>query len=91
MSVLCINYLPKTVVDLDNLVNFKGRIAVYRTYDQRYIITHTYLLPYPVVKCFGFQYIETDNGGIKIIKKDKRKIYYPLDPGTADDTAKLTN
>jgi len=77
------------VVDLDDLANFKGRIAVYRTYDQRYIITHTYLLPYPVVKCFGFQYVETDDGQLKIVKKDVRTIFYPFDPGTADDTAKL--
>lgn len=77
------------VVDLDILADQKGRIAVYRTYNQRYIITLTYLLPYPVVKSFGFQYVRTDDGKLKIVKGDKKTIFYPLDPGTADNTAKL--
>ncbi len=79
----------KEVVDLDQLVNFKGRIAVYRTYDQRYIITYTYVLPYPIIKSFGFKYVETDDGQIKIIKNDKRTIFYPLAPGIVNKTAKL--
>lgn len=77
------------VVDLDRLANFKGRIAVYRTYDQRYIITYTYLLPYPLIKSFGFKYVKTDDSHLKIIKKDKRTIFYPLSPGIVDNTAKL--
>ncbi|MCF7890887.1 hypothetical protein K9M78_06670 [Candidatus Bipolaricaulota bacterium] len=79
----------KKVVDLDRLANFKGRIAVYRTYDQRYIITYTYLLPYPFIKSFGFKYVKTDDGQMKIIKKDKKTIFYPLSPGTIDNTATL--
>lgn len=85
-------WLPNQVeeiVDLEGLSNFKGRIAVYRTYDQRYIITYTYLLPYPVIKTFGFNYVKTDDGQLKIIKKDKRTIIYPFGPGIVDDTAKL--
>ncbi|MBS3786655.1 hypothetical protein KGY79_00500 [Candidatus Bipolaricaulota bacterium] len=81
----------KEVVDLENLTNFKGKIAVYRTYDQRYIITYTYLLPYPIIKSFGFKYVKTDDGRLKIIKKDKRTIFYPLGPGIVDNTAKLVN
>lgn len=77
------------VVDLDSLANSKGRIAVYRTYDERYIITFTYLLPYPLIKSFGFKYVETDDGRLKIIKKDTRTIFYPLSPGIVDNTAKL--
>ncbi|MBS3736890.1 MAG: hypothetical protein V5A87_04805 [Candidatus Bipolaricaulota bacterium] len=79
----------KEVVDLDHLVNFKGRIAVYRTYDQRYIITYTYILPYPIIKSFGFKYVKTDDGQLKIIKKDKKTIFYPLAPGIVNNTAKL--
>lgn len=77
------------VVDLDSLANSKGRIAVYRTYDERYIITFTYLLPYPLIKSFGFKYVKTDDDQLKIIKKDKRTIFYPLSPGIVDKTAKL--
>ncbi|MBS3813879.1 hypothetical protein KGY63_00660 [Candidatus Bipolaricaulota bacterium] len=79
----------KEVVDLESLTNFKGIIAVYRTYDQRYIITYTYLSPYPLIKSFGFKYVKTDDDQLKIIKKDKRTIFYPLSPGIVDKTAKL--
>lgn len=79
----------KEVVDLDKLAKKWGRIAVYRTYDQRYVITFTYLAPWPVVKSYGFQYVETENGEQKIIKKERKTVFYPLDPGIVDDTAKL--
>ncbi|MFB6291283.1 MAG: hypothetical protein ABEJ25_06105 [Candidatus Bipolaricaulia bacterium] len=77
------------VVNLDKLSKRIGRIAIYRTYDQRYIITFTYPLPYPVIKSFGFQYVKTNEGQLKIIKKDSKTIYYPLDPGSVDTTGKL--
>ncbi|MFB6215175.1 MAG: hypothetical protein ABEI54_04815, partial [Candidatus Bipolaricaulia bacterium] len=66
-------WLPEKVnqvINLDKLSKRTGRIAIYRTYDQRYIITFTYLLPYPVIKSFGFQYVKTNEGELKIIKKD---------------------
>ena len=77
------------VVDLDKLANKWGRIAVYRTYDQRYVITLTYLIPWPVVRSYGFQYVETEDGKKKIIKKERKTVFYPLDPGIVDETAKL--
>ncbi|MEF8797910.1 MAG: hypothetical protein V5A79_00635 [Candidatus Bipolaricaulota bacterium] len=86
-------WLPKRVeevVNLENLKRRKGRIAVYRTYDQRYVITFTYLLPYPVIKSYGFQYVETEGGRkLKIIKKDQKTVFYPLNPGRVDKTGKL--
>ncbi len=77
------------VVDLDKLANSWGRIGVYRTYDQRYVITITYLSPWPVVRSYGFQYVETENGEKKIIKKERKTVFYPLDPGIVDKTATL--
>lgn len=79
------------VVNLDQLTGYPGRIAAYRTYDGRYIITFTYLLPYPVAKSFGIQYVETENGDLKIIKKDTKTVFYPFNPGSLDNTAKLLN
>lgn len=79
------------VVNLDNLTGYPGRIAAYRTYDQRYIITFTYLLPYPLTKSFGVQFVETEAGDLKIIKKDRRTVFYPLNPGALDGTAELLN
>lgn len=76
------------VVALDKIANSWGRIGVYRTYDQRYVITITYLSPWPVVRSYGFQYVETEEGK-KIIKKERKTVFYPLDPGTVDETAKL--
>lgn len=85
-------WLPKQVekvVSLDKLANSWGRIGVYRTYDQRYVITITYLSPWPVVRSYGFQYVETEGGGKKILKKERKTVFYPLDPGIVDETAKL--
>ena len=87
-------WLPDKVeklVDLDYLASFKGRVAAYRTYDQRYIIVCTYLLPYPLIRSFGFKYVKTDKGQLKIINKDKKMVFYPFGPGQVDDTAKLMN
>lgn len=85
-------WLPKKineVVDLEKLTKNKGRIAVYRTYDERYLLTYTYLSPYPIIKVYGFQYLKKENGEIKIIRKDQKTIYYPMNPGGIGDTAKL--
>lgn len=87
-------WLPEKVekvVNLESLKKRKGRIAVYRTYDRRYVITFTYLLPYPVIKSYGFQYVKTEGGKLKIIKKDQKTVFYPLNPGRVDKTAKLLN
>ncbi len=77
------------VVDLDRLTRYPGRIAAYRTYNRRYIITFTYMLPYPLAKSFGFQFVKTEGGELKIIKKDRRTVFYPFNPGSLDGTAEL--
>jgi len=81
--------LVEDLVELKELSRGRGRVAAYRTYDGRLIIVKTYLLPYPYVKSYGLQFVETETGEKVIIKKEEKTIFYPLDPGTVGSTAKL--
>ncbi len=77
--------LIKKVVSLDELTRYPGRLAVYRLRDNRVIITYSYLGVYPVIKGYGFQFME--NGDIVIQRETT--VVYPLSPSEVSNLADL--
>lgn len=76
------------MVDLNDLTDIPGRLAVYRLYGSRYVLTYTYLAPYPIMRAFGFQVIEGD-GELLILSQIEKTIVFPNDPGTASRVANI--
>ncbi len=75
-------WLPEEIekkIDLDKLTRIPGRLALYRLEERRYVITYTYLGPYPIIKSFGF-YQTTDD---ELILLKEKILFYPLYPNDA--------
>lgn len=64
-------------VDLNSLTNIPGRLAVYVLREGRYIITYTYISPYPIIKGYGFTY-----EGDQMELVSERTFIYPSYPGS---------
>ncbi len=94
-------WLPEKVdeqINLDALTRYPGRFAVYILKDHRYILTYSYLSPYPVIKSYGFLLTGTDEFGEgnqtdgeelntqSLILIQKHTIIYPLNPAIAQKT-----
>ncbi|MFP4048124.1 MAG: hypothetical protein ACLFT4_10260, partial [Bacteroidales bacterium] len=77
--------LINKVVSLDKLTSYPGRLAVYRLTDNRIIITYSYLSIYPVIKAYGFQFIE----GRGIVVQRQTTVVYPLSPAEVSNLADL--
>lgn len=77
--------LINKVVNLEKLTTYPGRLAVYRLIDNRIIITYSYLGLYPVLKGYGFQFIE----GQGIVVQRETTVVYPLSPGEISNLADL--
>ncbi|MGM0509791.1 MAG: hypothetical protein ACQESD_01510 [Thermoplasmatota archaeon] len=81
-------WLPEEVddyVDLEDITRLPGRLAIYRLYGGRYIITYTYLSPFPIIKAYGF--LLNDNGDEIIHFSGEDTILYPFNPARAGDIA----
>ena len=77
--------LIKKVVSLDELTRYPGRLAIYRLRDNRIIITYSYIGMYPVIKGYGFQFLE--NG--KIVIQRETTVVYPFNPSEVSNLADL--
>ena len=77
--------LINKVVSLDQLTSYPGRLAVYRLRSSRVIITYTYFGIYPVIKAYGFQFIE----GRGIVAQSETTIVYPMSPAEASSVADI--
>lgn len=78
----------KDQVDLDKLTKMPGQLAVYRLNKYRYVITYTYMAPYPVIKAYGFfidDKANTSDFQEKLILMREQTIIYPEDPNLAND------
>ncbi|MFP4050920.1 MAG: hypothetical protein ACLFVB_04175 [Thermoplasmata archaeon] len=75
----------KRVVNLDQLTKYPGRLAVYRLIDNRIIITYSYLGVYPVIKAYGFQFMESRG----IVVQRETTVVYPLSPAEVSSLADL--
>ncbi len=73
-------------VDLEELTSRPGRMAVYILRGPRYIITYTYLAPFPIVETHGFLYRASDNGP-EIVFYQTETYVFPFNPGRAGDIA----
>jgi len=75
--------LINKVVNLNELTTYPGRLAVYRLLDNRIIITYSYLGVYPVIKAYGFQFIEEKG----IVVQRETTVVYPLSPADVSNLA----
>lgn len=81
-------WLPDQVedhIDLDELTRVPGRLGVYwlsgdRDRPKRYVITYTYLAPYPVTKIIGFKIIEFEGTQLHLEFEGERTFIYPENP-----------
>jgi len=81
-------WMPEEVdqyIDLEKITRFPGSLAVYRLYGGRYIITYTYLGPFPITKAYGFLLSTQGNEIISFSGEDT--ILYPFNPAKAGDVA----
>lgn len=78
----------ENLVDLTELTDIPGRLAVYRLYGSRYILTYTYLAPFPIMRAYGFQVIE-DDGELLILSQNEKTIVFPEDPGITSRVANI--
>ncbi|MFW6305036.1 MAG: hypothetical protein ACOC1V_04600 [Candidatus Saliniplasma sp.] len=73
-------WLPEEVeryVDIEDLTKIPGRLAVYRFRGDRYLITYTYLAPYPIIQTYGFTIRETVEGEEQLVLTNEQTILYP--------------
>ena len=86
-------WLPEQVkehVDLEELTSLPGRIAIYRLRGGRYIITYTYLAPYPIMRTYGFEIREildeeTNEEQIELVLMKEKTYIYPDIARNPDD------
>lgn len=78
------------VVDFDELTRLPGRLSVYKMYEERYVVTYTYTTPVPMIKSYGVEMIETQEGGYKIISVEEKMIVFPLNPGSSSEVVPKT-
>lgn len=68
------------VVDIDKLTRLPGQLAVYRLRGNRIVITYAYASPYPVMKAYAFNIIESQKGVSPIYQETSKTIIYPMQP-----------
>lgn len=80
-------WLPDEVerhVDLEDLTKLPGRITIYRFREDRYLITYTYLAPYPIMQTYGFIIREVPEGE-QLVLNNQRTYLYPNIPTNPND------
>lgn len=80
-------WLPDQVeryVDMEELTKFPGRLTLYRFRENRYLITYTYLAPYPITETYGFQIREVE-GEVRLLSPEHNTLIYPNIATSPDD------
>lgn len=72
-------------VNLDELTKTPGRLGLYwlngdKKNPKRYVISYTYLTPYPVVKLYGFKIIEGEGTNLYLEYVGEETFIYPQRP-----------
>ncbi len=78
------------VVNIDKVTKYPGRLAVYRLIQDRYVITYTYLAPFPITKSYGIELIDTGDEDYKILSRGEQTVVFPLNPGDASSVVPKT-
>ncbi|MFO7791856.1 MAG: hypothetical protein R6W73_02600 [Candidatus Saliniplasma sp.] len=81
-------WLPEEVnqyIDMEDLTKIPGRLAVYRLVNNRYLITYTYLAPYPIAETYGFIIAETEEGNSTLLPLKHSTLIYPNTVSQPDD------
>ncbi len=82
--------LLNKVIDLEELTDIPGKIAVYRFIAPgdigKILLTYTYASPVPTVKAVGIQWVESTG---KIFLRNVETFVFPMSPMTIADTADM--
>ncbi|MFO7791858.1 MAG: hypothetical protein R6W73_02610 [Candidatus Saliniplasma sp.] len=87
-------WLPDEVnrhLDMDDLTKIPGRLAIYRFTGDRYLITYTYLAPYPIIETYGFNTREIEEHYISSLNRTEYEGYLEGGPVHEDLVGALEN